>query len=86
MITIYTVNVVGEEILPAASETLPRVGDLVKINDTDFYIVRHVVHTPNTKRGDATPPMVLCEPSALGEDAVHKWNLIKQESAEVQSN
>lgn len=81
MITIYTINVVGEEPLPAVSETLPRVGDLVKVDNAHFYIVRYVVHTPNAKSGDAIPPMVLCEPSPSGEEAVNKWNLIDRNSS-----
>ena len=79
MITIYTINVTGEEPIAAASETLPRVGELVKVDNTKFYIVRHVVHTPNPKSGNAIPPMVLCEPSATGEYAVQKWNLLGQD-------
>ena len=82
MIIIYTVNVIGENPIPAASETLPRVGDLVKIDDEHVYIVRYVVHTPNPKSGNAIPPMVLCEPSASGEYAVKKWNLINQKSSD----
>ena len=80
MIIIYTINVVGENPVPAVSETLPRVGDLVKVDDAHIYMVRHVVHTPNSASGEATPPMVLCEPSKSGEYAVQKWNLINSES------
>ena len=79
MFTIYTINVVGEEPLPAASETLPRVGELVKVDNTKIYLVRHVVHTPNPKSGNAIPPMVLCEPSPSGEYAAQKWNLLGQD-------
>ena len=79
MFTIYTINVAGEEPLPAASETLPRVGELVKVDNTKIYLVRHVVHTPNPKSGNAIPPMVLCEPSASGEYAAQKWNLLDQD-------
>ncbi|MCG8366167.1 MAG: hypothetical protein MJA27_22885 [Pseudanabaenales cyanobacterium] len=82
MIIIYTINVIGEDPLPAASEALPRVGDLVRVDDSHVYIVRYVVHTPNAKTGDAIPPMVLCEPSASGEYAVHKWNIIDQKSSD----
>ena len=80
MFIIYTINVIGESPVPAASETLPRVGELVKVDDAHVYLVRYVVHTPNSRSGEAIPPMVLCEPTASGEYAVQKWNLIDQKS------